>query len=342
MTYALVRRSGLALLLAVMAAVLGCRQPAKPTVVVYTSVDQVYAEPILNDFGTRTGIDVRALYDVEASKTSGLVNRLIAEAKRPQADVFWNGEFSQTLDLRDRGVLAEYSFPAANRSRVPAVVDPDRHWATIGGRARVLLVNTSLVPLDKRPTSIRELLGTTWPADRVGIAHPLFGTSFTQAAALYAALGRDSALEFYRSLRTRGVRVVDGNAVVRDMVVSGQLMVGWTDSDDACGAVTRGAPVAVVVPDQDSMGTLVVPETVALIAGAPHPNEASRLIDYLVSMDVERRLVDIGFAQAGTMHSGVRASCLPPTEVRAMRVSFADIARQVSLVRDDLGAVFVR
>src|SRR5207245_2512087 len=51
---------------------------ASRTVVIYTSQDQVYAEPILKEFERQSGIQVRALYDSEAVKTVGLVNRLIA------------------------------------------------------------------------------------------------------------------------------------------------------------------------------------------------------------------------------------------------------------------------
>ena len=46
-----------------------------PEVIIYTSQDEVYAEPIFNDFTKETGIRVRAVYDSEAVKTVGLVNR---------------------------------------------------------------------------------------------------------------------------------------------------------------------------------------------------------------------------------------------------------------------------
>lgn len=85
----------------------------KKTVVVYTSVDQVYSEPVFRDFENRTGITVLAVYDVEATKTTGLVNRLIAERNRPQADVFWSGEFGQTLLLKNESILVAYSSPSA-------------------------------------------------------------------------------------------------------------------------------------------------------------------------------------------------------------------------------------
>ena len=60
------------------------------SVTVYTSQDQVYAEPILQRFEQETGVRVRAVYDSEAVKTVGLINRLIAEKNHPRCDLFWN------------------------------------------------------------------------------------------------------------------------------------------------------------------------------------------------------------------------------------------------------------
>ena len=47
-------------------------------VVVYTAVDQVFADEIFAMFEEETGMKVRAVYDTEANKTTGLTNRIIA------------------------------------------------------------------------------------------------------------------------------------------------------------------------------------------------------------------------------------------------------------------------
>lgn len=80
----------------------------KNEVVIYTSLDQVFSEPILQAFEKNTGIKVKISYDVEATKTTGLVNRLIAEKDNPQADVFWNSEIARTILLKNEGILALY------------------------------------------------------------------------------------------------------------------------------------------------------------------------------------------------------------------------------------------
>jgi iron(III) transport system substrate-binding protein len=53
-------------------------------VIVYVSHDQVFSEPILKDFEKETGIKVRAVYDTEETKSTGAMNRLIAEKNNPR------------------------------------------------------------------------------------------------------------------------------------------------------------------------------------------------------------------------------------------------------------------
>ena len=139
---------------------------------------------------------------MEAAKTTGLVNRLIAERSRPQADVWWNGEFAQTLLLKDRGVLAPYRAPAA--ADLPGrYVDRAGYWTGMAGRARVFLVNTALVAPADYPRHRTDLAAPQWRG-RVGMARPLFGTAATEAAALYARLGPERARGLLRSVAGRG------------------------------------------------------------------------------------------------------------------------------------------
>jgi len=56
------------------------------------SEDQVFSEPILKDFERETGITVKSVFDTEESKSTGVMNRLIAEKGNPQADVYWANE----------------------------------------------------------------------------------------------------------------------------------------------------------------------------------------------------------------------------------------------------------
>ena len=339
------RPGALSFAVALLAAALpGCRvrEPVR-SVVVYASIDQVQAEPVLRAFEASSGIRVLPVYDVEAAKTTGLANRLIAERRRPQADVFWSGEIVQTLRLKAEGILAAYDSPSAadipDRER-----DPERFWTGFAGRARVIIVNTKILPPDRRPGSLEDFLDDRWPAETVGIALPLFGTTATHAAAIYAFRGPDRARTFFKALKRRGVRILDGNSVVRDLVASGQLAFGLTDTDDACVALKRGLPVAMVFPDQgaDRPGTLAIPTTVAMIAGAPHPAEGRAFVDHLLSPDVELRLVGSGWSSFPFRFPGQIRPCGIPESVRAMSVGYPEIFAAWDTAQKDMRDIFLR
>jgi iron(III) transport system substrate-binding protein len=310
--------------------------------VVYTSVDQIYSQPLLEAYARSTGVTVLPVFDVEATKTTGLVQRLIAEADRPRADLFWNNEIAQTLLLADKGLLAPYHSSMADD--LPAEhVDSDGLWTGVGCRIRVILVpsHNDRNTIDP-PTSVTELADRARAGQRIGIAYPLFGTTATQAAAIYAASGREAGRAFFAELRDSGVRLLDGNSVVRDLVVGGQLDAGLTDSDDACRATTAGKPVQIVIPDQATTGTLQIPGSVAMIAGAPHPQQARRLIDHLVSADVERRLIEAGCFQLSLRPDGPRSPCLPPGPIRRLDLRPDEVFQQLQISRRDLTEIFIR
>jgi len=86
---------------------------SKNEVIVYTTVDQIFSEPILKDFEKETGIKVKAVYDTEETKSTGVLNRLIAEKDNPQCDVFWSGDPVRTIVLKNKGITFPYNSEVA-------------------------------------------------------------------------------------------------------------------------------------------------------------------------------------------------------------------------------------
>ena len=320
---------------------IGCAKKEEKKVVIYTSLDQIFSEPVLKAFEKNSGIRVKAVYDVEAAKTTGLVNRLIAEKNNPQADVFWNSEVGRTLILKKKGILQPYRSPSAEN--IPGQFkDPQGYWTGFAVRARVIIINTDLVKSEQEPESIFDLVRTNLKGE-TAIANPLFGTTSTHSAALFVKLGEEEARQYFMDLRANDVAIVDGNSVVRDLVAAGELKMGLTDTDDANLALLEGKPVKIIYPDQDDMGTLVIPNTVALIKDAPHPQEARQLIDYLLSEEVEKQL-----AHSGSMQMPVRVAVKTPEyvpaigKVKAMEVNYEEIAGQMEETARILQNIFLR
>lgn len=320
---------------------LSCSKKDRKEVVVYTSVDQVFSEPILKAFEKETGIRVKVAYDVEAAKTTGLFNRLLAEKDRPQCDVFWNGEVVRTILLKKKGLLTSYKSPSG--VDIPSrFKDKDNCWTGFAVRARVLIYNTKMLGEEDIPKSIFELTHPKWKA-KIALSNPLFGTTATHIAALYAAIGQEKTEAYLKELKMNGAVIVDGNSVARDLVAEGKLPLAFTDTDDVNVAIQSGKPVKMIFPDSSGIGTFLIPNTVALIKNCPHPREGRLLIDYLLSRDVERKLAFSESVGMLVRDNVERPSNMPGfSRIKSMNVDYDDVAESLEKTARFCRDLFVR
>jgi iron(III) transport system substrate-binding protein len=174
----------------------------------------------------------------------------------------------------------------------------------------------------------------------VAIADPRFGSTSFHVAALYAEIGDARADEYFKNLKANDVKIVDGNSIVRDMVARGDVLVGVTDTDDVNVALEAKQPVAMVLPDREGIGVPVMPNMASLIAGAPHPDEGKRLIDYLLSADVERKLAESEAVQM-PLHAGVPGPKNLPAigSFKPMTLDYAKAAARVEDVTKRLATI---
>ena len=173
------------------------------------------------------------------------------------------------------------------------------------------------------------------------IARPLFGTSSTHAAVMFSQLGDEGAKDFYRAV-SENAAVESGNKQVAINVSRGRYAFGLTDTDDAIIELEKGNPVAIVFPDQGDggQGTLLIPNTVAIIKGGPNPGHAGELIDYLLRGDTERSLAACPSAQI-PLHTGVsETSRVAPEDLKVMEVDFEDAAEKWETAKQFLAELF--
>ncbi len=305
---------------------LGCA-PKAPEVVIYSSLDGEFSEPIMKGFQAKSGIRVIPKFDAESTKTVGLTQSIIAEAPRPRCDLFWNNEILNTLRLKQKGLLAP--FHPRDAGEFPEVFrDKDAQWYGFAARARILLVNTNVVPESERPKGIMDLIDAKWKG-KIGMAKPLFGTTATHAACLFAAWGDAKAKSYYRDLKANKVQILSGNKQVAQAVGAGSIAFGITDTDDAMEEIAAGSPVMIVYPDRkdDEIGTLFIPNTLAMIKGAPHPENAAKFADYLLSAEVETALARGPSAQIPLNPRASAARVETPKTVHAMPADFEAAAK---------------
>jgi iron(III) transport system substrate-binding protein len=332
-------RSGLAAaaVLIVLAGVLpglpGCHRGEKEEVVVYCGVDEPYASKVFQQFEQETGIHVKALYDIESSKSVGLSEKIRAEYASPKADVWWGSEAFLTVRMAGDGVLEPYRPPAA--AEVPdQFKDPDGYWTGVGLRARVLAVAEGNSAPPFKVKGIEDLADPRLK-NKVTISGLTAGATGAHAAALYVFWGSEKARAYFKRLHDNGIAIVGGNAVVADEVGKGSFSLGLTDSDDVVNTADNGGRLNTVVPDQDSFGTLAMPTTVALVKNGPHAGVARKLIDYLTSKQVEQKLIEMKFAgwstRAGEGGAGQGLKVMP-VDYKAAAKAYAQAQREATAI----------
>jgi len=289
----------------------GCNRSSIPEVVVYTSQDRVYAEPIFSEFTRQSGIRVNALFDTEAAKTVGLVSRLLAEKSHPQCDLFWNNEELRTWQLVARGVV-------------------ETNWVPLGYRVRQIVVNTNRSALLQRSFALSDL-DQPWCSGKFAFASPLFGTTATYFLALRQYWGDQKWHQWCRAIAGNKPLIVSGNSDVVNFVARGEAWFGLTDSDDIAAAKREQLPVAMRIPTD--VPPMLIPNTLALVVGRPHPEAGQRLLQFLQRPEVAARLVD-----AHALESSAPAGSV----TNRLEVDYERLVRDLDPATEILQQVFLK
>ena len=327
-------------------------------VVLYCGVDQDQSRPMVTSYEEGSGDRVDYVGETEAMRSVGLPQRLLLEKDRPHADVYWSNEIMHMVHLAHVGVID--TLPVGMAETFPeAWRDPKGRFIQFGARARVLMINTELLPDPKdHPTSIRDLLNPKYA--EMGLvtcmARPTTGTSYTHAVALLTN-DEDGTRAFYKDIMAHAekghLKLVESNGQVMRMVrESGpdrptKVAFGLTDTDDAWIALSElGAKARIVYPDQsgDGFGTVLIPNTAGLVKGSANREAGEKLLRWLASEDVEAQLAASRSAQI-PVRPGVPVPedghvKRPSVEFRAARIDWYAVGANVDRWRDELNRTF--
>lgn len=315
------------------ATLVGCE---KADVTVYVALDQEHSEAFVKQFEQETGLTVKPRFDIEQNKTVALTSALLEERDRPRADVFWNNELAQTVRLGQKGVLAAYESP--NAADIPArFKDAEHLWTGFASRARVLIVNTEKLGEDPAgwPKSMWDLTDPKWKG-RCAVARPLTGTTLTHFTALATVLGEERFTEWMDGLEKNEVKFLQSNGATMKQTAdsSNDVDFAFTDTDDFHVALTKGLPVACVFPDQGDgeIGTMLIPNSVAIVKGGPNPENAKKLVDFILSKSTEAAL-----AAAKSAQIPVRADVQGPKSEWIQKIgSFREMTWDPKVVAENL------
>lgn len=293
--------------------------------VVYSGRAERLIKPVLDEFQTRTGIQV----DLLSSGTTELVNRLQAEGPRTPADVFITNDAGSLERARELGLLQPISIKAIDQAIPAPFRAPGNTWVGLSGRFWILVYNTGQV----KPDQIKSMLDLADPRWKNKIAIPNAGSEYLQAgvSVIKAVYGDQRTQQFLQGLKANaGTNVYGKSSQIVEAVAKGQVAIGLVNHYYIYRhlAAQPAAPIAPLMPDQyeGGMGAILNVAGVGIMTYSSHVESAKRLVEFLVSPAGQKLFADLN--KEYPLNPQVRPDpALPqPEQFRAATVSLARLA----------------
>jgi len=227
-------------------------------------------------------IDVRWL-DMGSQE---VYDRIRTEAANPQADIWFGGPDTIFARGAAEGLLQthrpEWADALPERSR-----DPGNLYFGLYEAVPILVFNSDAVPDAEAPHDWQDLLDERWQG-RLIIRDPLASgtmrTAFGLIIARSVAETNDTAAGFawLRRLDAQTKEYVVNPALLFEKLTRQEGLVSIWELTDLLFLQQRGVPLDYHFP---STGTPVIDDSIGIVAGARHPEEAKAFVDWVGSRE---------------------------------------------------------
>ncbi len=288
---------------------------AEQRVTVYTAHEAAIVDALVPRFQQETGIIV----DIVKAGSGDVLNRAKAEAAAPRADVIWS--IGGEVLASNPNLLQAYKPADFDR-----VLDPkfasDGPWLPYTGVVMVMAVNTTKLKPAEYPKTWSDLADKKWHGQVSSARADSSGSAFTQYTTILAAYG-DKGLDTYARIFAN-FALSDSSGAVPRYVNDGEAEVGLTLEDNALQYVKGGGHVAIVYPTD---GTTINADGVALVKGAPHPDQGKRFIDWVLSKPVQEILVQTVGRRSIRTDVSANGALPPLAQIKTIPYDMAAVSR---------------
>jgi iron(III) transport system substrate-binding protein len=222
---------------------------------------------------------------------------------KPDADIFLGAGAPAHEVLKKEGLIVPYK--AKGTDKVPAewhgmkVKDKGDLWTAFAPWIVTNLYNEKVLKKLRLPPP------KTWndlldPIYRGNIVHTLpyaSGTMHEAVEILLQGFGEEEGWKYLRLLAANLARFSTGSTDTTQLVARGEVPIGMAQPQmNAMAARKDGFPVRDLLPEM----TILVPEAVALLKGAPNEAVGKIFLDWLFSMDGQKYVLEGRYFAAST------------------------------------------
>ena len=222
---------------------------------------------------------------------------------KPDADIFLGAGAPAHEVLKKEGLIVPYK--AKGTDKVPAewhgmkVKDKGDLWTAFAPWIVTNLYNEKVLKKLRLPPpkTWNDLLN---PIYRGNIVHTLpyaSGTMHEAVEILLQGFGEEEGWKYLRLLAANLARFSTGSTDTTQLVARGEVPIGMAQPQmNAMAARKDGFPVRDLLPEM----TILVPEAVALLKGAPNEAVGKIFLDWLFSMDGQKYVLEGRYFAAST------------------------------------------
>ena len=210
--------------------------------------------------------------------------KILAEgqAGRMQADIF--DGIANMLPLEEANLLVPFTVPNA-ADYPPELKAKDGYWNAVIMYVFTPGINTELLPKDKAPKTFQDLLDPKLKGKMAWNGSSMAG-AYGFVANILTTMGEEKGMAYLRALAKQQVVNVDASSrAVLDQVIAGEYWMNlMAFNHHTVISARKGAPCDWVKLEPAP----VTLDALGLLKGAPHPNAARLLLEFLLSEEGQK------------------------------------------------------
>ena len=294
----------------------------------YTSTPVETAQKIATLFQTQTGIKV----ELFRSGGSAVLRRFMQEmdARRVVADVMTISDPAAAGALIKRDLLVPF-----RPKNFEKVRDEVKHPKGYHIAQRLNLVGI-IARTDKGLTLPKSWTDLTDPRYKGVMVMP--DPSYTAIQLMVVGtLSKKYGWEFYQKLRANDVMIVQGHQQVSETLTRGERLMAAEGADQYAWLDRKaGHKIQTIFPTD---GAFAIPAPTAVIKGAPHPNAAKALAEFMISDTVQKLFPGEGIYAA---RSDVEppAGSPPLDQIKLLDVDYDYIEKEAKRLKTKFNEVY--
>lgn len=288
--------------------------------VIYSGRTAEYIASVFEDFTEATGIKL----DVRYGDSAALAAQILEEGENSPADLFISQDAGALGAVSGAGLLANLQDTLLNKVG-EYFRSTKSDWVALTGRVRILAYAPDRVRA--LPASVDDLVNPEWKG-RLGIA-PTNASFQAFVTAMIAMRGEAATEKWLRGIVANSPKYFEKNSIIVEAIDSGEIDAGLVNHYyiyEVSKELGRKINVENHYFKAGDVGNLVNASGVGIIRMSKKQEVASKLVEYLLSKEVQERFVAEVHEYSVVDPSLKPDGLIALSEVQAPNVKLADLA----------------